>query len=85
MPRRPKIMGLGGGPILIDHSTSYADGLATTCPPVWATRYQTPPFSTSILLASRIMAVFVPDQLEQPIGNRLARLIRRDRNQLNFL
>jgi phthiodiolone/phenolphthiodiolone dimycocerosates ketoreductase len=36
VPHRPKIMGLGGGPILIDHSTSYADGLATTCPPVWA-------------------------------------------------
>jgi phthiodiolone/phenolphthiodiolone dimycocerosates ketoreductase len=36
VPRRPKIMGLGGGPNLIDYSTAYADGLATTCPPVWA-------------------------------------------------
>ena len=36
MPSRPKVMGLGGGPMLIDHSTSYADGLATTCPPVYA-------------------------------------------------
>jgi phthiodiolone/phenolphthiodiolone dimycocerosates ketoreductase len=36
VPRRPKVMGLGGGPTLIDHCTSYADGLATTCPPVWA-------------------------------------------------
>jgi len=36
VPKRPKLMGLGGGPMLIDHCTSYADGLATTCPPVWA-------------------------------------------------
>jgi phthiodiolone/phenolphthiodiolone dimycocerosates ketoreductase len=36
VPKRPKVMGLGGGPTLIDHCTSYADGLATTCPPVWA-------------------------------------------------
>jgi phthiodiolone/phenolphthiodiolone dimycocerosates ketoreductase len=36
IPKRPKILGLGGGPMLIDHCTSYADGLATTCPPVWA-------------------------------------------------
>jgi phthiodiolone/phenolphthiodiolone dimycocerosates ketoreductase len=36
VPSRPKLMGLGGGPMLIDHCTSYADGLATTCPPVWA-------------------------------------------------
>jgi phthiodiolone/phenolphthiodiolone dimycocerosates ketoreductase len=36
VPKRPKLMGLGGGPTLIDHCTSYADGLATTCPPVWA-------------------------------------------------
>jgi phthiodiolone/phenolphthiodiolone dimycocerosates ketoreductase len=36
MGKRPKVMGLGGGPMLIDHSTSYADGLATTCPPVYA-------------------------------------------------
>ncbi len=36
IPKRPKLMGLGGGPTLIDHCTSYADGLATTCPPVWA-------------------------------------------------
>jgi phthiodiolone/phenolphthiodiolone dimycocerosates ketoreductase len=36
MPNRPRVMGLGGGPILIDHTTSYADGLATTCPPVYA-------------------------------------------------
>ena len=36
MRNRPKLMGLGGGPMLIDHTTSYADGLATTCPPVYA-------------------------------------------------
>jgi phthiodiolone/phenolphthiodiolone dimycocerosates ketoreductase len=36
MGKRPKVMGLGGGPTLIEHSTSYADGLAVTCPPVYA-------------------------------------------------
>jgi phthiodiolone/phenolphthiodiolone dimycocerosates ketoreductase len=36
MRNRPKLMGLGGGPMLIDHTTSYADGFATTCPPVYA-------------------------------------------------
>lgn len=36
VPRRPRLMGLGGGPMLIDHCTSYADGLTVTCPPVWA-------------------------------------------------
>ncbi|MEA2347789.1 MAG: phthiodiolone/phenolphthiodiolone dimycocerosates ketoreductase [Thermoleophilaceae bacterium] len=36
VPKRPKILGLGGGPMLIDHCASYANGIATTCPPVWA-------------------------------------------------
>jgi phthiodiolone/phenolphthiodiolone dimycocerosates ketoreductase len=35
MPYRPKIWGLGGGPQLLDYTTSYCDGLAVTCPPVW--------------------------------------------------
>src|SRR5438874_3304047 len=34
-PYRPKIYALGGGPQLIDHATSYADGLALACPSVW--------------------------------------------------
>jgi phthiodiolone/phenolphthiodiolone dimycocerosates ketoreductase len=34
---RPKLWGLGAGPQLLDHTTSYCDGLAVTCPPVWAT------------------------------------------------
>jgi phthiodiolone/phenolphthiodiolone dimycocerosates ketoreductase len=32
---RPKIWGLGAGPTLLDHTTTYADGLGVTCPPVW--------------------------------------------------
>lgn len=36
MPHRPVVIGLGGGPTLIDHATSYADGLALACPPVYA-------------------------------------------------
>jgi phthiodiolone/phenolphthiodiolone dimycocerosates ketoreductase len=35
MPYRPQIWGLGAGPMLLDHTTSYCDGLAVTCPPVW--------------------------------------------------
>ena len=34
-PHRPKLYGLGGGPQLIDHATSYADGLAFACPSVF--------------------------------------------------
>lgn len=36
-PYRPRLYGLGGGPQLIDHATSYADGLAFACPSVWPT------------------------------------------------
>jgi len=36
-PYRPRIYALGGGPQLIDHATSYADGLAFACPSVWST------------------------------------------------
>jgi phthiodiolone/phenolphthiodiolone dimycocerosates ketoreductase len=32
---RPTLWGLGGGPLLIDHSTSYADGLAVAIPNAW--------------------------------------------------
>jgi phthiodiolone/phenolphthiodiolone dimycocerosates ketoreductase len=32
---RPKLWGLGAGPTLLDHATTYADGLGVTCPPVW--------------------------------------------------
>ncbi|MDB5976853.1 MAG: luciferase family protein [Nevskia sp.] len=35
MPHKPRIWGLGAGPKLIDHATTYCDGLAATCPPVW--------------------------------------------------
>ena len=35
MPHKPRIWGLGAGPKLIDHATTYCDGLAVTCPPVW--------------------------------------------------
>jgi phthiodiolone/phenolphthiodiolone dimycocerosates ketoreductase len=34
-PYRPKIMGLGGGPTLIDHVTTYADGLVVAVPNAW--------------------------------------------------
>jgi phthiodiolone/phenolphthiodiolone dimycocerosates ketoreductase len=34
---RPEIWGLGGGPRLIDITTSYADGFATLAPNVWST------------------------------------------------
>ena len=36
-PHRPRLYGLGGGPQLLDHTTSYADGLAVACPSVWPT------------------------------------------------
>lgn len=36
-PYRPKVMGLGGGPALIDHVTSYADGLVVAAPNAWPT------------------------------------------------
>lgn len=35
MPTRPAIWGLGAGPKLLDYTTTYCDGLAVTCPPVW--------------------------------------------------
>ena len=34
---RPKLWGLGGGPKLIDLSTTYADGIAVAVPSVWPT------------------------------------------------
>lgn len=34
-PFRPTLMGLGGGPTLIDHVTSYADGLIVAVPNAW--------------------------------------------------
>lgn len=33
----PEIWGLGGGPKLLDYVTSHADGIGTTCPPVYGT------------------------------------------------
>ena len=35
MPYKPKIWGLGAGPKLLDHATSYGDGLAVAVPAVW--------------------------------------------------
>jgi phthiodiolone/phenolphthiodiolone dimycocerosates ketoreductase len=37
----PKFWGMGGGPKLIDYSTSYADGLSTALPCVWSTPERT--------------------------------------------
>jgi phthiodiolone/phenolphthiodiolone dimycocerosates ketoreductase len=37
MNYRAEIWGLGGGPKLLDHVTSYADGIGTTSPPVYGT------------------------------------------------
>lgn len=37
MKHKPEIWGLGGGPKLLDYVTSYADGIGTTCPPVYGT------------------------------------------------
>jgi phthiodiolone/phenolphthiodiolone dimycocerosates ketoreductase len=34
-PHRPTLWGLGGGPTLLDHVTSYADGLAVAVPNAW--------------------------------------------------
>jgi phthiodiolone/phenolphthiodiolone dimycocerosates ketoreductase len=34
-PYRPMLMGLGGGPTLIDHATSHADGLVVAVPNAW--------------------------------------------------
>jgi phthiodiolone/phenolphthiodiolone dimycocerosates ketoreductase len=34
--RRPRVWGLGGGPKILDLTTSYADGFATIAPSVWA-------------------------------------------------
>lgn len=36
-PHRPTLMGLGGGPTLIDHVTSHADGLVVAVPNAWPT------------------------------------------------
>jgi phthiodiolone/phenolphthiodiolone dimycocerosates ketoreductase len=33
--RRPRVWGLGGGPKMLDLTTSYADGFATIAPSVW--------------------------------------------------
>lgn len=38
---RPTLWGLGGGPMLIDHSTSYADGLAVAVPNAFVTPEET--------------------------------------------
>jgi phthiodiolone/phenolphthiodiolone dimycocerosates ketoreductase len=35
MPHRPKLYGLGAGPQLLEHTATYCDGLAITCPPAW--------------------------------------------------
>jgi phthiodiolone/phenolphthiodiolone dimycocerosates ketoreductase len=35
--KKAEIWGLGGGPKLLDHVTSHADGIGTTCPPVYGT------------------------------------------------
>jgi phthiodiolone/phenolphthiodiolone dimycocerosates ketoreductase len=37
IPAKPPIFALGGGPQLLDYATSYCDGVAVTCPPVWTT------------------------------------------------
>lgn len=37
----PRFWGMGGGPKLMDYSTSYADGLATALPCVWSTPERT--------------------------------------------
>lgn len=37
MNYKPEFWGLGGGPKLLDYVTSYADGIGTTCPPVYGT------------------------------------------------
>jgi phthiodiolone/phenolphthiodiolone dimycocerosates ketoreductase len=36
-PFRPKVHAMGAGPTLIDHATSYADGLSTAVPCAWTT------------------------------------------------
>lgn len=36
-PFRPRLHAMGAGPTLIDHATSYADGLSTAVPCAWAT------------------------------------------------
>jgi phthiodiolone/phenolphthiodiolone dimycocerosates ketoreductase len=35
--RRPRVWGLGGGPKILDLTTTYADGFATIAPSVWST------------------------------------------------
>lgn len=35
--KKAEVWGLGGGPKLLDHVTTYADGIGTTCPPVYGT------------------------------------------------
>ncbi|HEY1968568.1 MAG TPA: LLM class flavin-dependent oxidoreductase [Pseudonocardia sp.] len=36
-PYQPRIWGLGAGPTLVDHATSYADGLSVAVPLAWLT------------------------------------------------
>jgi phthiodiolone/phenolphthiodiolone dimycocerosates ketoreductase len=36
-PYKPKLWGLGGGPMLLDMATTYCDGFAAAAPCVWAT------------------------------------------------
>jgi phthiodiolone/phenolphthiodiolone dimycocerosates ketoreductase len=36
-PHKPKLWGLGGGPMLLDMATTYCDGFAAAAPCVWAT------------------------------------------------
>lgn len=36
-PNRPQVWGLGGGELILDLATSYADGFCTMCPFVWTT------------------------------------------------
>lgn len=39
-PHRPKLVTMGNGPKLLDYTTSYADGLCSGAPVVWATPEQ---------------------------------------------
>jgi phthiodiolone/phenolphthiodiolone dimycocerosates ketoreductase len=49
MNYQAEIWGLGGGPKLLDHVTSYADGIGTTCPPVYGTPAEYAKARTEIL------------------------------------
>jgi phthiodiolone/phenolphthiodiolone dimycocerosates ketoreductase len=89
MPYRPKIWGLGAGPMLLDHTTSYCDGLAVTCPPVWGSAERFAQARAEILeqVASKgrdpeafrigvwfpVMAAADHDQLEAHLDNPLVK------------